>query len=448
MKRQFISIYLIASLVSLSIAFVFWLFFHVQLERTKPEIVIGGIGNYIGINHTLMLKVSDPKAGIRRIDVTLVQEGVTHDILSRDMGETLTAEMDLKITIQPAQLKLKEQEAQLIVSATDNSWWNNSSKLIRPVLIDMTPPRISLLTPTNYLNPGGTGCIAYKSSESLALNGVMINDVFSPAHPVKPDQNIMIAYFAVPKEAKQGLTRITVVTEDSAGNKANLSLPHLIREKTFKPDRMILSDRFLQEKMPEFASRFPELQGKTPLETFVYVNDRMRKDNFKLIQEICANSSPQQKWQGTFLRMHNASPMAGFGEKRTYLYDGKVVGESIHEGVDLASTTNAPIQAANHGNVCFAGYLGIYGNTVILDHGLGLFSLYSHLNDITAAKDSEIKKGDILGTSGTSGLAGGDHLHFAMIAGGQFVNPMEWWDPKWIADNVTNKLKIGAVPLF
>lgn len=444
MKRQFLSVYLLAGLISLSIAGVFWFFFHVQLERTKPEIIISGIDKYIGINQTLELKVSDLKAGIRKVNVTLLQDGVTHSILSRDLGDSATAEMTFNITIQPQQLKLKEQEAQLIVSATDNSWWENSNKLQRTLLIDMTPPLISILTPTNYLNPGGTGAIAFKSSESLALSGVMVNADLTAAYQVWPDKYVMISYFPIPKDAKQGLTRIMVVAQDQAGNKAQISLPHLIREKKFTPDRMTLSNRFLQEKMPEFASRFSDLQGKSPLEIFVYVNDRMRRENFKQIQEICANSSPKHKWQGTFLRMHNASTMAGFGEKRTYLYEGKVVGESIHEGVDLASNTNAPIQAANHGSVSFAGYLGIYGNTVIIDHGLGLFSLYSHLNDITVAKGAEVKKGDAIGTSGTSGLAGGDHLHFAMIAGGQFVNPVEWWDPKWIADNVTNKLAAYA----
>lgn len=444
MKKQFLSIYLIAALIIVSIAGAFWFLFHVQLERTKPEITISGMGDYIGINQTLELKLSDLKAGIRKVDVTLVQDGVTHSILSRDLGDNATAEMDLKITIQPQQLKLKEQAAQLIVSATDNSWWKNSAQLIRPLSIDLTPPRISLLTPTNYLNPGGTGAIAYKSSENLALSGVMLNDVFTTAYPVSPDKNTMVVYFSIPREARQGQTRIMVVTEDAAGNKAQISLPHLIREKKFTPDRMTLSDRFLAEKMPEFSSRFSELAGKSPLDTFVYVNDRMRRDNFKQIQEICAHSSPTQKWQGTFLRMHNASPMAGFGEKRTYLYEGKAVGESIHEGVDLASNTNAPIQAANHGSVTFVGYLGIYGNTVIIDHGLGLFSLYAHLNDITVTKGAEIKRGDTIGTSGMSGLAGGDHLHFAIIAGGQFVNPVEWWDPKWIADNVTNKLAAYA----
>jgi murein DD-endopeptidase MepM/ murein hydrolase activator NlpD len=154
-------------------------------------------------------------------------------------------------------------------------------------------------------------------------------------------------------------------------------------------------------------------------------------------------SEPKQLWQDTFLRMKNASPMALFGDVRTYLFQGKAIGESVHEGVDLASTEHAPIEAANDGVVVFAGPLGIYGNAVMIDHGFGLFSLYGHQSIINVKMGQPVKKGDVIGNSGISGLAGGDHLHFALIVGSQFVNPQEWWDPHWIADNVTKKIAMA-----
>jgi murein DD-endopeptidase MepM/ murein hydrolase activator NlpD len=141
--------------------------------------------------------------------------------------------------------------------------------------------------------------------------------------------------------------------------------------------------------------------------------------------------------------MKNAAPMALFGDKRTYLYGGKAIGDSVHMGVDLASTQQAPIEAANNGVVVFTGNLGIYGNTIIIDHGLGLSSLYGHLSGITAKKGQQVKKGDVIGHSGMSGLAGGDHLHFSILVGSQFVDPKEWWDPHWIADNVQKKMAVS-----
>jgi murein DD-endopeptidase MepM/ murein hydrolase activator NlpD len=199
---------------------------------------------------------------------------------------------------------------------------------------------------------------------------------------------------------------------------------------------MNLSESFLQQKMPEFQAMVPSLQGKTPLEVFTYINSQMRNDNFLTIQKICQKSSDKELWEGTFLRMKNGAPMALFGDKRSYIFNKKVVGESIHTGVDLASNARAVIEAANKGIVVFTGSLGIYGNAIIIDHGLGLFSLYGHLSTIDTSVGKNVIKGEKIGLSGTSGLAGGDHLHFSIIIGGQFVNPQEWWDPHWIKDNI------------
>jgi murein DD-endopeptidase MepM/ murein hydrolase activator NlpD len=233
-----------------------------------------------------------------------------------------------------------------------------------------------------------------------------------------------------------------VFARDYAGNETSITLPWLLKEKKFRSDKMNLSESFLQQKMPEFQAMLPSLTGKTQLEVFNYVNSEMRNDDFKTIQSSCQKSTSKILWDGVYLRMRNASPMALFGDKRTYVVAGKNVGSSVHAGVDLASVAQAPIEAANSGIVVFAAPLGIYGNTVIIDHGLGVFSLYAHLSSINTTNGKSVKKEEIIGHSGTSGLAGGDHLHFSIIVGGQFVNPQEWWDQHWIEDNINKKMVI------
>ncbi len=203
---------------------------------------------------------------------------------------------------------------------------------------------------------------------------------------------------------------------------------------------MVLSDAFLEKKMPEFQAEIPALRGKTSIETFSYVNTQLRNENYQTIQALCRKTEPRQLWQDTFLRMKDAAPMALFGDQRTYLYGGKPVGESLHTGVDLASLAHSPIEAANSGIVRFTGPIGIYGNTVIIDHGLGLATLYSHMSAIQVRPDQAVTRGEVIGASGVTGLAGGDHLHFGVAVHGQFVDPREWWDPHWIADNVTVKM--------
>ena len=136
--------------------------------------------------------------------------------------------------------------------------------------------------------------------------------------------------------------------------------------------------------------------------------------------------------------------MAGFAEHRTYYYNNEEIDKQVHLGIDLASTKRAEVHAANRGKVVFADYLGIYGNTVILDHGQGIFSLYSHLSEIGAAVDELKDKGAVIGLSGTTGMAGGDHLHFSMIVNGIFVSPLEWWDQQWLQLNIDDILNGSA----
>jgi murein DD-endopeptidase MepM/ murein hydrolase activator NlpD len=146
-------------------------------------------------------------------------------------------------------------------------------------------------------------------------------------------------------------------------------------------------------------------------------------------------------WEGAFLRMPNAAPMAGYADHRFYSYNGEVVGETDHLGIDLASLSNAAVPAANSGKVAFAEYTGIYGNTVCIDHGFGVFTLYSHLSQIDVAPGKAVAKGEIIGRTGTTGWAGGDHLHYGMFVDHVFVNPIEWWDESWIKNRITDKLQ-------
>src|SRR5262249_21136466 len=111
-----------------------------------------------------------------------------------------------------------------------------------------------------------------------------------------------------------------------------------------------------------------------------------------------------------------------------------------HLGFDLASLRGSTVPAGNTGRVVFAGPLGIYGNTVILDHGLGLFSLYGHLSGITVAPDARVAPGGPIRNTGDTGLAGGDHLHFSIMIHGVHVDPVEWWDAHWIHDHVEARL--------
>ena len=438
MKRNFW--FMIAGIILLAAGGCGWFFLTIG-EGDSPQIVTEGDPGMLGRQKHLAITFSDTGRGLRHTEVVITQDNRPRVISSLDYPETGVRGKQLSLMVDAAVLKLHDGPATLTLTAVDHALWKNKTVVERPVTIDFLPPQIFPLNPANHINPGGSCVVTYRLSETVSLTGVQVGDLLYPGYPVtisgKPGY---VAYFALPMDASAGTPQIRLMARDQAGNETLIGIPTLIMKRKFRSDKMPLSDAFLSQKMPEFQAMIPELRGKTALETFTHVNTRLREENLRTIQSVCKKSEPRQLWQEAFLRMKNAAPMALFGDRRTYLQGGNPVGESVHTGVDLASLAHAPIEAANAGIVRFAGELGIYGNAVIIDHGLGLASLYGHLSAISVRPDQSVKRGEVLGTSGVSGLAGGDHLHFSILVNGQFVDPREWWDPHWIEDNVTKKM--------
>jgi len=416
----------------------FWAF-NTVLEFEKPAIDLKEDLSTIGPGRSIAMTVSDQKSGIRNVAVTISQEGKDQVILSENYPGG-TKEQALSPELNLRGLHLKDGPATITITAEDHSWLKNRTTLAVETSIDTVPPQIGLISSAHNVNAGGTGVALYRVSEEVTRTGIRVGDRFFQGYPYSiQGKPCHIAYFAVPATAPKGGLKILITARDKAGNESSVLLPHLVREKKFKDDKITLSRAFLEQKMPEFRQHDSRVPA-TPLEAFLFINETLRGENTRTIQAAGSKSQPKALWEGTFLRMKNAAPMAGFAQERTYLFEGMAVSKSTHYGVDLASTERAPIEAANNGVVVYTGYLGIYGNTVIVDHGLGLSSLYAHMSDITVKIGQNVARGETLGASGSTGLAGGDHLHFSVLVGGEFVNPAEWWDAHWIQDNVTGKL--------
>ena len=177
------------------------------------------------------------------------------------------------------------------------------------------------------------------------------------------------------------------------------------------------------------------------MDKFLEINRNLRQANYQQISAACQSPAKKLYWQGTFLRLPKSATRARYADHRTYFYDGRQIDKQVHLGFDLASLANSPVPAGNAGVVVFAQSLGIYGKTVILDHGFGLFSMYAHLSQISVNPGDGVSRGDKLGRTGSSGMAGGDHLHFSILIDDIFVNPVEWWDKNWIQNNLTAKIE-------
>jgi murein DD-endopeptidase MepM/ murein hydrolase activator NlpD len=268
-----------------------------------------------------------------------------------------------------------------------------------------------------------------------------VGENYFPGYPgLFKDDRLFVTFFALDYNQGEG-TKIFIQAVDAAENKTVSGLPHYIIKKTFRNDVINISDRFLASKMPEFANELPPGMTASPVEIFLKVNRDLRQANYDRLKEFVKNPDTALHWKGRFTRLPNSARRAGFADHRLYRYNDKDIDRQMHLGIDLASTARSPIPAANTGKVVFADGLGIYGNTILLDHGFGLYSMYAHLSEIGVKKGLQVQKGDVIGRTGSSGLAGGDHLHFSILIHHVFVNPIEWWDASWIENNILSKIR-------
>lgn len=414
-------------------AFLTW------FEGEKPQIIGNNLPPYLGKETSLSFTISDQKSGLRSIRIVLTQDATEKIVLSKEYtrpgknGTGGTSEETTRLTIDPRKLQLKEGAATLKVTATDYSLRGflkgNSTEFFHSVIIDTKPPKVSIIHSERYITPGGSGIVIYRAEDTVK-HGVRIQNAYHPGFPLTDGSDAKyISYIALPYSA-EAIDDSAIIAEDAAGNKTIKSFTPVFKKANQKRDTITIGDGFLNRKIPEFEEHYPEMEGDL-VQKYLYANRTVRDMNNQKILDLCMNPGQKQLWSGKFIRMAG-SGKAGFADHRTYFYKGNAIDKQVHLGMDIASTKHVGIKAAGSGTVIFGEYLGIYGNMVMLDHGQGVFSLYSHLSQINVAVGDSLSKGDILGLSGTSGMAGGDHLHFSMLVNGVFVSPIEWWDQHWI----------------
>jgi murein DD-endopeptidase MepM/ murein hydrolase activator NlpD len=373
-----------------------------------------------------------------------VQSGQRVELLNREYpAGTATATETLNLgkgfAEGPVELQVDAiDHARIRFGKGNNITWSGSFTL------DNQPPQISLLTTQHNLNQGGVGVVVYNLSEAAATTGVKVGEQLFPAY--RQSSGSYVSLFAFPWNMAPSAFAPKIVAIDAAGNERAAGFYYHLKPVRFPTDKINITPQFLASKIvPDFQQFFPEIDD--PLELFLKVNRELRKENIAKVFAIGQQSAATPLWSGVFLRQPNAAVPGFFAQPRTYLSDGLIIDHQTHLGIDLASTARAPIPAANAGSVVFAEDLGIYGQCVIIDHGLGLQTLYGHLSQIDVKAGDIVSKGQIIGRTGISGMAGGDHLHFDVVVSGQQVNPIEWWDPSWIKNNVTDKLALAGVTL-
>ena len=414
-------------------------YFAPRFESNAPQITLTPDTDVLG-QAPIEIVVTDQGVGLKSVTATLTSGGSAHPVAAEQFAQPVG---EKKITVTPTTITgLKDGTAVLRVSARDGSLFSGNETVIEKNLtIDRTPPTLDLVADDRYVNFGGVGVIVYKPSADTATSGVKVGDYFFPGYPgqIKGHPDHYITLFAHPYNMPPDVKALLVAT-DKAGNSKTMPLVYELKDVKYRKSTIAISDNFLQSKITPLLNDANARLG-SPREVFVRVNKDLRKENEDKITEITKKGSPSMLWKGAFSQLSNSKVEANFADQRTYTYNNEIIDTAYHLGYDLSVTKQYPVEAANSGNVVFTGDLGIYGNTVILDHGLGLFTLYSHLSSIDVKGGDPIKQRQIIGKTGETGLAAGDHLHYGVYLNGVAILPVEWWDQKWITDNIEPKLE-------
>jgi murein DD-endopeptidase MepM/ murein hydrolase activator NlpD len=410
-----------------------------RFESEAPQITVSPNADVLG-TAPLEIRAVDNGTGLRAVTAILVQGGTEHSLAAEQFAQPRE---DRKITLVLAKLPgVKEGPATLRVSARDAALFRgNESVLEKQLTIDATPPTLELVADDRYVNFGGVGAIVYKTSADTVASGVKIGDHYFAGFPgqVKEHPDRFLALFAHAYDVAPEARPVLVAT-DGAGNTRELRIAYELKDVRYRKSTIPVSDGFLENKVAPLLADAAARQG-APKDVFVAVNRKLRAENEDRITAITKQATPSPLWKDAFVQLSNSKVEANFADHRTYTYNGEPIDTAYHLGYDLSVTRNYPVEAANSGTVAFTGDLGIYGGTVILDHGLGLFTLYGHLSSIDVKAGDTVARRQILGKTGETGLAVGDHLHFGIYLAGVAVLPVEWWDQKWIDDNIAPKLE-------
>ncbi len=411
-------------------------------ERNAPQITLDSNG-YWNLKNHINLQIEDA-SGIQSYKVSL-KSSSGEKVLYTDQPLVLKDKIEVSIEPPRSAYAMKDDVLSIIVEANDASKWNffkgNTVVKEYKLKVDKRRPSVVAIAHSYKINKGGSAVVIFKA-EDENMKEMYIKTNFGKKFIPKPfyKDGYYISLLAWPIAERN--FKAHIIVEDYAGNKAKSYIPLYLKNKNYRVSRINISDRFLNGKIAELASEFLETQGvENPLEQFKIINEDIRAKNEKLIHEITSKVSQERISDFNIKKMFplkNAQVVASFGDHRKYLYKGSYLSESYHLGLDLASNAMAEIKPQNSGDVVYSDYNGLYGHMPIIDHGLGLYTLYGHCSSVSTTTGDFVNAGDSVARTGKSGYAMGDHLHFGVLVQGIEVRPAEWMDSAWIKLNITD----------
>jgi murein DD-endopeptidase MepM/ murein hydrolase activator NlpD len=408
-------------------------------RSTTPVVELPNPISILGLATPVTVHVRDPR-GIRRLDAFVEQNGTRYRVWSAGDAATHTdASWNFTAGVNAAP-QLKEGKAKLILEATSNDLLHKTGRWEGDVSIVTQQPTLSVDSDQHYLYLGMADLVTFNVTGTTAETGVRVGDQVFRAWPMPGGKPGLFSLFAFAWNMPAGTIPL-VYASNGSGNDVTSPISFQFPKKEqpkYTVHDLKIDDRFIQKVVGELD---PNGSGDL-LSRFIKINNEMRRSNNRTLFDLRLKTADRFLWSQPFQRQAHSQAEATFADLRNYIYNGKKIDQQVHLGYDLAVTQHVGVEASNDGRVVYAAPLGIYGNCIVVDHGYGLQTLYGHLSHIDVHEGDMVKRGQVMGTSGQTGMAGGDHIHFGMLLDGVQIDPKEWWDTHWIQDHVAKRVDL------
>jgi murein DD-endopeptidase MepM/ murein hydrolase activator NlpD len=399
----------------------------------------------VGLSTPVAVEVAGPH-GVRRVSARIEQNGQQYPLFEQSWpGHRVfffrSREAPQKISFDAGKTKapkLTDGKATLVVEAVSNDFAGRTASASADVNVVTVPPRVSADEFQHYINQGGMELAELTPAGSWSEAGVKVGKYTFRSFPLPGQPNQRFAMFAYPWDTLTDVAPV-VFARNQAGTEATARFWFKLFPKKFRTRDLDITDSFLDKVVNQIDPNGQLAPGPDLITRFLKINGELRRKNNQQLSDLRIKTEEKILWSGPFV--HWGKEESYFADVRNYMYQGKKVDQQVHLGFDLSDVVNAPVKVANDGRVVYAADLGIYGNCVVVDHGYALQSIYGHMNRIDVKEGDMVKKNQSLGVAGSTGLAGGVHVHFSMQIDGVQTNPKEWWDEHWIHDRILSKLQ-------
>jgi murein DD-endopeptidase MepM/ murein hydrolase activator NlpD len=416
-----------------------YIFLSPDFEKIPPTIHFSN-NCFWSMKSPLKIEITD-NTGIKYYSVKMGNFSISKELKSTPKKIVV----DFKL---PRKYRNYTDNKTLTIEVGDKSKWQFfAGNIVRKkynVIIDNKRPVVNTLSHSYGIGRGGAALVIFRASDKfLRETFVIVNKIHKfKAFPYK-EKNLFISLITWPVKEKNFNAKI--VAFDKAGNSSKLNVSFFKKKYNYKVSKITLNENFLSSKVEEILSDTDYNAADDFIERFKIMNETLRAENEGTLETVANNFKLEKIDSFNIFPFHplkNAAKKASFGDHRFYFFNGEKISESWHLGLDLASIKNAPITASNSGKVVYAKFTGIYGNTMIIYHGLGLFSAYSHCSTFLKNEGDIVSRGDIIAKTGATGAVFGDHLHFAIFIQGLESQPLEWLDKHWIKDNIYKVMEV------